>query len=423
MLRVEEFESVLQRHVLDAWFPRCMDLTHGGFLCDFDRTWTSCGRHEKLLEFQARQTLTAADACRRYPGDQRFHDATLHGLRYLSEVMWDSASGGWFHRMDRAGQPLEAHTKHAHGVAYAIQACVAVHEATGDPAALPLAQNGFDWLDRCARDRDHGGYFGFLKRDGTVIRNPSECPWRSETDTIGTEIGLKDANVHSDLLEALSHLYRVWPDPRVGERLAEVLDIVSDKMLVPSTGALHIFITPDWRPVPHLTRAGYQCQAAYRLTLARGLADDPAQLRRRACLLLDHVLRYSRDPQGGFYYAAPGAGPHSLQGQIVLSSIKSWWVQAEALKALLAVSRLAPENETYLRNFEAHWQYVQRHFLDWESGGVYQTGLDMVPRWRRRLGPRFSPRAVTRKGDAWKDASHDGRALLYCIENLGAVDR
>ncbi len=236
MLHAEEFEGILQRHVLDAWFPRCMDLTHGGFLCDFDRAWVSCGPHQKLLEFQARQTMTAADACRRYPGEQRFHDASVHGLRYLLEVMWDGAHGGWFHRLERAGQPLEAHTKHAHGAAYAIQACVAVHEATGHPAALPLAQRGFDWLDRCARDRDHGGYFGFLQRNGSVIRTSSECPWTSETDTIGTEIGLKDANVHSDLLEALVHLYRAWPEPRVGERLAEVLDIVSDKLLVPSTG-------------------------------------------------------------------------------------------------------------------------------------------------------------------------------------------
>ncbi|HUF34353.1 MAG TPA: AGE family epimerase/isomerase, partial [Gemmatimonadales bacterium] len=195
-------------------------------------------------------------------------------------------------------------------------------------------------------------------------------------------------------------------------------DIVSDKLLVPSTGALHIFVTPDWRPVPHLTRAGYQCQTAYRLTLARGLAGDPAQLGRRACLLLDHVIRHSRDPRGGFYYAAPGTGPPSLQGQVLLGSIKTWWVQAEALKALLAVSCLAPENETYLRNFDTHWQYVQRHFIDWKSGGVYQTGLDMVPRWRRGLGPRFLPRAISRKGDVWKDASHDGRALLFCIDNL-----
>jgi cellobiose epimerase len=418
MLSVEEFETALRRHVLDVWFPRCLDHTHGGFLCDFDRRWASCGPHDKLLEFQARQTLMAADACRRYPADQRLREATLHGFRYLGEVMWDGANGGWFHRLDRSGQPLESHTKHAHGAAYAIEACAAVHEATGDPAAMRLARDGFDWLDRYARDREFGGYFGFLTRDNVVIRDPSDCPWRSESDTIGTEIGLKDANVHSDLLETFVQLYRVWPDARVGERLAEVLDIVCDKMVVPSTGALHIFVTADWRPLPHLSRAGYECQTAYRLTSARGLTGDVERLGRLASRLLDHALRYTGDLRGGFRYAAPGASPRFLVGQDLLSRDKPWWVQAEALKALLAVSRLFPERADYLRHFEALWDYIQRQLLDRELGGVYSTALDAQRRWRRGLGARFAAQAVTRKGDMWKDASHDGRALLYCVEHL-----
>src|SRR5262245_52859544 len=158
MLTAPMVESVLRTHVLDAWFPRSLDHTHGGFLCDFDCGWAPCGPHDKLLEFQARQTLTAADACQRYPGERQFQEATLHGLRYLRDVMWDSEYGGWFHRLDRDGQPLESATKHVHGMAYAIEACVAAYRATGDATALKLAQEGFQWMDRCSHDRDHGGY-------------------------------------------------------------------------------------------------------------------------------------------------------------------------------------------------------------------------------------------------------------------------
>jgi mannobiose 2-epimerase len=330
--------------------------------------------------------------------------------------MWDGIKGGWFHRLDRSGQPLEAHTKHVHGAAYAIEACVAVHEATGDPAALRLARDGFEWLDRHSRDPEFGGYFGFLTHDNVVIRSPSD--WTSESDTIDTEIGLKDANVHSDLLETFVQLYRAWPDATVAERLAEVLDIITDKMVVPSTGALHIFVTADWRPIPHLSRAGYQCQTAYRLTTVCGLTGDAEQLRRLAGQMLDHALRYTRDPQGGFRYAGPGALPRILQGQDLLSRAKPWWVQMEALKALLAVGRLFPERAEYLRHFEELWEFIQRHLLDPEHDGMYSTALDDQQHWRRYLGPRFAPAAATRKGDIWKDASHDGRALLYCVEHL-----
>jgi mannobiose 2-epimerase len=411
----EEFESALRRHVLEPWFPRSLDHAHGGFLCDFDRAWRSNGPHDKLLEFQARQTLIAADASRAYPADPGLREAALHGFRYLHDVLWDGDAGGWFHRLDRTGRPLESHTKHVHGMAYAIEACVAVHQATGEPAALDLARRGFDWIERNARDRQHGGYFGFLTREGTVIREPSQCPWKTDEDTIGTEIGLKDANVHSDLLETFVHLYRVWPDPIVEARLAEILEIMTDRMLVPSTGALHIFVTPDWRPIPHLARSAYQCQTAYRILLARGLAGDADRLASLARRMVDHALRYQRDPRGGFFYAGAGSAPRSLHGHDLQVRFKTWWVQVEVLKALLAISLLAPEEVGYRYEFEAQWRYLRAHFLDERYGGFYSADLDR-PRWRA-LRLRFAP-AATNKGDMWKDASHDGRALLYCMEAL-----
>jgi cellobiose epimerase len=413
----KEFEDALRRHVLDAWFPRCLDRTHGGFLCDFDRRWSPCGPHDKLLEFQARQTLLAADASRRYPADQDLREAAEHGLRCLREVMWDRSNGGWFHRLNRQGKPLEAHTKHSHGAAYAIEACAAVYRATGDPAALRHAQEGFGWLDAHARDPEYGGYFGFLTRENAVIRRPSDCPWPSEVDTIDTEIGLKDANVHSDLLETFVELYRVWPDPTLAARLREVLDIVAEKMTVASVGALHIFVTPDWRPVPHLARSGYQCQTAFRLLSARGLVGDPDHLREVAARLVDHALRCTRDPRGGFRYAAAGTSPHTLQGQPLLSRAKPWWIQAEILKALLAIATLYPERADYMREFEAQWAYIRDELVDPEYGGIYWNGLDSQRRWRHRLGARFAGAGYTRKGDVWKDGSHDGRALLYCVEH------
>jgi len=415
-----EVESVLREHVLDAWFPRCLDAEQGGFLPDFDRAWRPCGPNHKFLEFQARQTLLAADALRAFPDDRGLREAALHGFRYLRGPLWDSDSGGWFHKLDRAGRPLEAETKHAHGAAYAIEACVAVHEAIGEPGALDLARRGFEWLERCCHDQRHGGYFGFVKRDGTAITDPAQSPWKTEVDTIGTEIGLKDANVHSDLLETLACLYRAWPDVKVEERLVEVLDLICDRMTVASTGAMHIFATADWQPVPHLVRSGYQSQGAFRISQARGLVGDPTKLRRVAIRLLDHAIRYSHDPHaGGFFYGCPGTAPMEFENHSLVVRWKPWWIEGEALKALCAISALAPETTSYLDHFASLWRYIQRNLLDSRYGGFYSQGLDTLRRRRRPLGPRFAPANLTRKGDVWKDASHEGRALLFCLSALG----
>ena len=418
----EEFESVLQRHVLDVWFPRSLDLEYGGFLCDFDYAWRPCGPHEKLLEFQARQTWLAAEASQAYPQDDRFRQAARHGFRYLRDVMWDSDFGGWFHRLDRSGHPLESHTKHSHGAAYAIAACIAVYEATGETGALELAREGFEWLERCARDNEHGGYFGFLRRDGTIIRDESESPWPAETDTIETPIGYKDSNVHSDLLETFIYLYKVWPSPKVEERLSEVVTILCQRMALPS-GALHYFCQADWTPVPHLVRFGVELQMAFRLLGACGLVGDLENMTNTARRLVDHAVRYGWDKEaGGFFYAGPGTSPIRLAGSLVVRT-KSWWVQTEALNALLALSCLERENTNYLKRFEAQWSYVRRYLIDSRHGGFYQSGLDVLPAWRRRLGLRFTPGYITRKGNDWKDGSHEGRALLNCILMLNANGR
>jgi mannobiose 2-epimerase len=417
---VAELETMLRRHVLEVWFPRCVDVEYGGFLCDFDRAWQPCGAHDKLLEFQARQTWLAAEALQFAPDDERLRHAAVHGFRFLRDVMWDCSAGGWFHRMDRAGEPLEAHTKHVHGMAYAIAACVAVHTATGEAGALPLAREGFTWLEQYAHDKQYGGYFGFLKHDGTIIRDMSACPWPMATDTIDTPIGFKDGNVHSDLLQTFTYLYRVWPDPQVAERLREIVRLICDKTLI-STGALFFFCQPDWTPVPHLVRYGYAFQVAHRLLAARNLIGAEEKIIALARQLVDFALHSAWDGStGGFFYAGPASAPTQIEGDDLVVRRKSWWVQFEALKALLSLSCVVTGNEVYLCYFASQWRYLQRHLVDFQHGGVYSVGLESLPRWRRQWGARFAPADFTRKGSVWKDGSHDGRAWLYCLSVLRA---
>src|SRR5688572_14337946 len=61
----EQLRSRLTRNlsdVVDAWFPRTMDVEHGGFLCDFDRDWRPNGPQRKRLEYQSRQVRAGAEA-------------------------------------------------------------------------------------------------------------------------------------------------------------------------------------------------------------------------------------------------------------------------------------------------------------------------------------------------------------------------
>ena len=399
-----------------------MDSEYGGFLCDFDRAWQPCGPQEKLLEFQARQTWFAADALRYDPDNSCLQRATTQGFRFLCDVMWDDSTGGWFHRTDRAGKPLEMCTKHVHGIAYAIAACSAVHAATHDPRALELAQQGFAWLERYAHDKSHGGYYGFLKQDGSVIRDKSESPLPGESDAIDTPVGLKDLNVHSDLLESFTCLFRVWNDPILRQRLNEIVDIICRKMLI-QTGAIFFLSQSDWTPVPHVMRYPNAFQTAHRLLTARDITGGEEKIIGIAQRMIGLMLLHAWDRRaGGIFFAGPATFPIALEGHDLVVRRKTWWGQFETLKALLLLSCLVEENDVYLRHFGVQWRYVKNYLIDVRYGGVFTRGTDSLPLWRRRLGARFAPSDYTRKGFDWKDASHEGRVYLFCLSVLDAED-
>jgi hypothetical protein len=61
-----ELETELRR-VVGVWFPRSVDREHGGFLCDFNHRWKASGPQHKMLEYQARQTTTSAQAAIHFP--------------------------------------------------------------------------------------------------------------------------------------------------------------------------------------------------------------------------------------------------------------------------------------------------------------------------------------------------------------------
>ena len=401
-----ELERELRR-LVSVWFPRVVDEEHGGFLCDFDFKWRASGPQRKMLEYQARQTLAAARGAARFPESADLHDAALHGFRYLKERMWDSEHGGWYRMLDRQGSPLESGSKHGHGYAYAISACVACYRLTGSPECLELARGAFGWIDGHAHDDEFGGYHVFLERDGTPIRTAARAPRPGQTrDPIGTPIGFKDANTTSDLLKAFSELYAVWPDALLKDRAAETLSVVRDRLVVPP-GAMHMYAHPDWRPLPEPVRYGQVIRSANILTLAAlelGEAGDATI--RVAKSMLDATLEAAWDrKQGGFNLAGSAFGPIAMEDSVIYVENKRWWPQADGLTALAVMGRLFPgDAERYSAYFGQLWGYVKGFLIDARHGGWYTTGLDTDRRARKGA-----------KATMWKDASHEIEALLECL--------
>ena len=404
----EQVEAALRRDVLEVWFPRAVDECNGGFLAAFGRDWQPGRSLGKFSVFQGRMTWIAAQVALRRPElKERYLPYVRHGIDYLSGVAWDKEQGGFYWGLQDDGRPSPYFSdgKHLYGISFCIYGLAAAHQATGDPRALDLAQRAFRWLEQHAHDRANGGYFEWLKRDGSVVQPDPGAVLVQRAPVALFPIGFKSMNTHIHLLEAFTQLYETWRDETLRARLEELLAIVRDRICV-RPGVMHLYFTNDWRPIPDHDSYGHDVEAGYLMieaAAALGHAQDP-QVERLARALVDHALAYGWDAKlGGFFREGTTFGPPEDRQ-------KEWWVEVEGLNALLLMhERYGRETPAYFEAFRRQWQFIATYQTDAEHRGLYEmVGADGVP-------------TVPGKGRIWKAAYHDGRAFLNVSERLRAL--
>jgi mannobiose 2-epimerase len=372
-----------------------------------------------MIVTQARHTWTNAKAALRYPDVAHYKKSAHHGYKFLRDVMWDSTYGGFYWLVERDGTPVKDDTiKTAYGNAFGIYALTAYYELTQDPQALDFAKQAFDWLERFSHDHEYKGYFQHLVRSGAPIFRDRRTPSTAET-------GYKDQNSSIHLLEALTELYKIWPDPLVRERLREMLFLIRDT-IVTDKGYLVLFLERDWTPVSFANRAdsvierhhsldhvsfGHDVETAYLMIEASnvlGIQND-STTHRIAKKMVDHALKYGwdeTDSTGSFY--DEGYYFNHRPGLTITRDTKNWWAQAEGMNTMLLMSQLYPDDPmNYYEKFEKSWKYIDTNLVDHVNGDWYAAGLDKQPEMKTAL-----------KGQIWKACYHQYRSMANCVDML-----
>ncbi|CAD7697488.1 unnamed protein product [Ostreobium quekettii] len=402
---VDDLESVMWAE-LDAWYPRCVDVTHGGFTAGYDDKWNATDEQDKAIVFQARMTWVAAEVARRRPEvADMFEPYALHGLRHLEEAMWDARHGGFFWKLENDGAhaPDGGHYKHVYGNAFAIYAAANVHRAVGDPESLALAQRAFRWLEDHAADAENGGYVEALDRRGRPLQPRLDENGMWALDHIGTAFGFKSMNTHIHMLEAYTALYRVWDDPELRDRLQALLDIIADRVYV-EPGALGLYFTPGWAALPDHDSFGHDVETTYlMLEAAEVLGHEAVEaVRERAAKLTEHALMYGYDAELGGLYDSGSAFRNATD------RTKVWWAQAEALNAFHLMSTIAEGEEgRYEEAFARTWEFAEEFLIDGEHAG-----------WWWSVDEVGVPNGEPGKGNNWKSAYHTVRAMLEIADRM-----
>ena len=402
------------------FYPISIDTVYGGFFSDLNYKWQLAGRQNKMIVTQARHVWSTANGAMYY--HNQYSDTLLkistHGFKFLKEVMWDKKFGGFYNLVTREGEPIKEGgkiIKQAYGDAFAIYGLAAYYKATRDTSALNLAIATFMWMDKHSYDPKYGGYFQYMKRDGT--------PYKKGFFNTPP----KDQNSAIHILECFTELYGVWKNPILKERLYSLLLIIRDKM-IKDKNYLQLFFNRNLTPVSYLDSSdtaqkknfeldhisfGHNVETAYLMleaSNALGIKNNSRTINVGKSMD-DFALKYGWDRvHGGIY-----DGGYIYKGEnkvTILKNTKEWWSQIEALNSFLLMHELFPnDKENYYQKFCIQWQYIKKYLIDHKYGGWYWDSIDTAP------NARFNPKA-----SIWKVEYHTTRGMINCIRRLSKLE-
>lgn len=396
----QEFRVQLAAKVLPYWFDTAIDRTNGGYVLADDLSGRGVAT-EKQLVTQARMVWGFSHAHRKgFSTFQRdYLQAAQGGYRFLLDHFLDRAHGGYCWKTDLAGNVLDDR-KLLYGESFVIYAFVEYYRASHDAEALRRALELYQVIQQHAHDAKHTGWLEHFQRDWTPL--PLRAP-NAEVEIAG----LKSANTHLHLMEALTELYAASRDRAVRKSLEEAVHINATYFYPPAPGQSSFHREPDWQPVTDPASAGlsygHNVEFAWLLIrVEKTLGHRPSW--RHFYAEINHALKYGDDHERGGLYS------RGFDDQPAANTDKVWWAEAEWIAALTDALQ-HKKDPAY-----AHALDQQIHFL-----AAYQINpADGI--WLDTVTADGRPKA-TGKAHNWKANYHDVRAMVKFMEAFAPPGR
>lgn len=235
----KEAENHLVNELLPFWTTRMIDAKNGGYLTHFDEKGNDTGEDEKSLIAQTRCLYTLSSAHRAGYGNGELAGMARHGVDFLLEKMWDKEHGGFFWMMDREGN-LKIDQKIIYGHSFAIYSLSEYTLATGDKRGVEYAEKVFRLLQEYGADTMYGGYWEMFQRNWTLNGPGSQGGDRKTLD------------VHMHLMEAFTTLYECTGKEVHKRKLLEIIDLLLHRIIHPvyKTGIPQFY--KDWSVAPQI---------------------------------------------------------------------------------------------------------------------------------------------------------------------------
>jgi cellobiose epimerase len=396
--QAREYKTQLIEKIMPYWYGTGLDKEHGGYLLSDDGTKKASPAREKQLVTQSRMIWGFSLAHRKglSMADRNYLEAARSGYRFLLDHFLDRDNGGYYWTTDLQGKPLNQR-KIVYGESFVIYGLVEYYRASGDKTALNHAMQLYRVLQRHSHDSKYGGWIEHFERDWTPMLKPGP-------EAIVEVGGMKSANTHLHLMEALTELYDVTHDRSVRKSLAEAAKINATYFYPKEAGKSCFHRHLDWKPATEPSSAGlsygHNVEFAWLFVRAQQiLKQEPSWDHFDAHIL--HALKY------GYDHARGGLYSRGTDDQPATDTDKVWWVQSEMMAALTDGLK-HKESQAYSSALDKEVEFINKYQADPKDGIWYDTvAADGTPK-------------NTAKAHNWKANYHDVRAIMKFIEAFGS---
>lgn len=203
-------------HILPFWCGPAVDLENGGWMAWLSNDLKPDRSQPKGLIVNSR-ILWAFSAVHQVKPNPSYQEMADRAFDFVMNKFWDTKHGGAFWRLDDIGKIIDD-SKKIYGQAFYIYALTEFYRAFGNPLALDRAKKLFGLIEHYAHDAKFGGYAEVRNRDWSEAGADARLSEKDMNEK-------KSMNNHLHVLEAYTNLYRAWREPRVAERLRELIGI------------------------------------------------------------------------------------------------------------------------------------------------------------------------------------------------------
>lgn len=382
---VSEIKNELENHIVPFWDKLC-DNENGGFYGFMDSNLKldklapkGVILHSRILWFYSNLYLVLKD--------EKYLDKATHCYNFMKKYAVDRENGGVYWLLNADGSVNDS-MKHTYCQAFFIYALSSYYDASKDKAALELALQVFETVEKHCTD--DVAYLEAFSKDWKIIPNDA----LSENGLMAD----KTMNTTLHLIEAYTELYRVCSDKKVLERLKFQLNLTYEKIFDKQNSKLLVFFDKNMNEIGDIYSYGHDIEATWLLDRACEIIKDE-EITKKISSMNEKIVAKIAD------VAYKNGALNDEVDKGVINTLRIWWVQAEGVIGFLNGYQKYGKTE-YLEISKNLWNYIKNNIVDKREGGE----------WHSQLFENGQPDMKKPMVDPWKCPYHDGRMCMEVIK-------